>query len=342
MSTHTEATASADAFDMLFERVKNSDDLMRLACKRCDHVFDGYKASDFKVHLRDHHPDLDHQSKKDLSVFLREECIRQLVHKPEGVTCLSCKSVLPSATGASIRHHFRVCQDHNIKSADADIEMNRLLTFTPVATGETDLEPYTDSQVHSTMGDDQSSNTADGSTLQFAFFCPYENCTFSTAHDVFRPESGRQNLYKHMRNMHGKGHLGFGQLKEWAFSTEPRAAAAAGKRSFVALDGRTDLDPPISGALSLDAEALQSSMDLYPYGEISQAGMEPDYSLGLDEASSEFNGNEDNFADDFAMSIPSTLKPLPSTGSQSKAKAKPPSSSPTPLPYSVYCINLRF
>ena len=120
-------------------------------------------------------------------------------------------------------------------------------------------------------------------------------------------------------------------------STEPRLAAAAGKRSFVALDGRTDLDAPISGALSLDAEALQSSMDLYSLGKVPQAaGMEPDYSLGLDEASSDFNGNEDNFADGFAMSIPNTLKPLPSSGSQPKAKAKPPSSSPTPLPYLTF------
>ena len=208
---------------------------MRLACKRCDHVFDGYKASDFKVHLRDHHPDLDLQSKKDLSTFLREECIRQLVHKPEGVTCLSCKSVLPSATGASIRHHFRVCQDHNIKSADADIEMNRLLTFTPVATGETDLEPYTDSQVHSTLDEDQSSNTADAPTFQFAFFCPIAECNYATAYTIFQTDAGKQKLYKHMRNMHGKGSLGFGQLKDWAFSTEPRLATAAGKRAFVAL-----------------------------------------------------------------------------------------------------------
>ena len=120
---------------------------MRLGCKRCRLVFDGYKASDFKVHLRDYHPDLDLQSKRDLCIFLREECIRQLVHKPEGVVCLSCKTVLPNNTGGSLRKHLRDCQRHHITPDEADIEMQRLLSFTPVASEQSHLESLTDPHV---------------------------------------------------------------------------------------------------------------------------------------------------------------------------------------------------
>ena len=242
MSTQQE-NSSAAAYDELFEQVVNGQGLLRLKCKQCKIIFDHHKPSLFKAHLETAHATGGKVNFAALREYLRHVCLDQIKHKIAGPTCTSCQVALPASTATSLCQHLRTCQQHYIEAKDAEVHLNMLLSSTPIATGETYGEALTNSQLSDTMTTAESNSLFVEQTC-LSFFCPLGGCTFATRHFALDPEEGKKNLYKHMRNTHGKGSLNYGALKDLAFSTEPRLAVAQGKRGFIPLDGRTDLDPP--------------------------------------------------------------------------------------------------
>ena len=202
---------SADMFEAMVEEVQNSQGLKRLKCKHCDTVFKSYKASELKAHMSSHHPRADTLSRLVMSDLLREEVIRQFVHKPAGIFCISCQTTVPNKTGSSLRFHIQECQHHYVSMEYANAQMDMFLSYTPAGSEQSDFEPEPDSQQPSSFS---LTDHAELFAQEMAHFCPFEGCMYSTAYDMFLPHTGAENLYIHLRKKHGKEGLEHGQLRQ--------------------------------------------------------------------------------------------------------------------------------